>query len=318
MQGAEYLASSAVAAQREDFSVDVAPEGQVNVSVFRKRGIEGSETNIAWAVLCIHGLAANRRVFDEICICLVGQRCVCASVDLRGHGDSGPNSTEPSMEQFSGDLTAVLHALRQRDPLWDKHVVVLGHSYGGNLALRWVHMLEQGGSANNVAAVFLLDGGYINLAGSFTAGWLECRQTLLPRPFGVSLSELPEALRSWFPKYSSMAVNAMLQNFIAGTDEDNEGLAVLRLNTSEYEAILQDLWNHPPDRFAPKASVFMLPTDDISPFSQNKENDVQALASKLPNATITWLRGETHQVPLENPSRVISCIVEILSQLQVR
>ncbi len=79
-------------------------------------------------LLAIHGITAHGRRFDRMCTDYLYDRQVAAP-DLRGHGDS--IRTAPwNMETHVDDL---VHTL---DSLGWKSVDVMGHSLGGNLALR--------------------------------------------------------------------------------------------------------------------------------------------------------------------------------------
>jgi lipase len=79
-------------------------------------------------LLAIHGITAHGRRFDRLCADYLFDRQVVAP-DLRGHGESLPEAPW-NLETHVDDLVAVLDHLQ-----WDS-TDVIGHSLGGNLAIR--------------------------------------------------------------------------------------------------------------------------------------------------------------------------------------
>ncbi len=79
-------------------------------------------------LLAIHGITAHGRRFDRLCAEYLFDRHVVAP-DLRGHGESLSDAPW-NLETHVEDLVAVLDALQ-----WDS-TDVIGHSLGGNLAVR--------------------------------------------------------------------------------------------------------------------------------------------------------------------------------------
>lgn len=81
-------------------------------------------------LLLIHGWATDRRIFGPV------QRALCdnhrvVAVDLRGHGASDPRLHEGSVEAHADDLAGLATQLGLDRP------VVLGHSFGGLVALEY-------------------------------------------------------------------------------------------------------------------------------------------------------------------------------------
>ena len=95
-------------------------------------------------LLAIHGITAHGRRFDRLCVEYLPDRHVVAP-DLRGHGAS-LSDTPWNLETHVDDLVEVLDALS-----WGQ-VDVMGHSLGGNLALRLLAAHPE-----RVSRVLLLD-----------------------------------------------------------------------------------------------------------------------------------------------------------------
>jgi lipase len=79
-------------------------------------------------LLAIHGITAHGRRFDRLCAEYLFDRHVVAP-DLRGHGASLPDAPW-NLDTHVDDIVAVLDHLQ-----WDS-TDVIGHSLGGNLAIR--------------------------------------------------------------------------------------------------------------------------------------------------------------------------------------
>jgi long-chain acyl-CoA synthetase len=58
----------------------------------------------------------------------------CIAIDLRGHGRSDAPASDYSVDEFVSDILAVLAALNVNEP-----VVLLGHSFGGAIAITFAH-----------------------------------------------------------------------------------------------------------------------------------------------------------------------------------
>ena len=101
----------------------------------------------AAAIVCIHGLTANHTCWASVADTLSPAFRLIA-YDLRGRGDSDKPDKGYSLEQHGHDLLALLdhHGL--------KRVVLMGHSLGAHIALRFaVHR------PGRVAKLVLFDGG---------------------------------------------------------------------------------------------------------------------------------------------------------------
>ncbi len=77
-------------------------------------------------LVLVHGITENRRTWDPLLASLAAGHLV-VSLDLRGHGESGPGQ-EYDVGSMAGDLGEVVDALGVVEPL------VVGHSLGGVVA----------------------------------------------------------------------------------------------------------------------------------------------------------------------------------------
>ena len=99
------------------------------------------------AVLCVHGLTANCRCWDDVAAHLAPERRVLA-VDLRGRGLSDKPATGYSVAHHVRDLSCLMGDLGLG------RVVLLGHSLGA-----YISMALAAEHPERVAGLILIDGG---------------------------------------------------------------------------------------------------------------------------------------------------------------
>jgi pimeloyl-ACP methyl ester carboxylesterase len=112
----------------------------VKINAFLWRG--GGKT-----VLCLHGITANCRSWDQMASCLSPAYQVVA-MDLRGRGLSGKPDGGYSADQHVRDILAVL------DDLEIEKIFLMGHSLGAFISLMFAARHPQ-----RVAKLILVDGG---------------------------------------------------------------------------------------------------------------------------------------------------------------
>ncbi|HVO89808.1 MAG TPA: alpha/beta fold hydrolase [Casimicrobiaceae bacterium] len=86
------------------------------------------------AIVCVHGLAIdNHSSFYLTLAPALARQASVVLYDLRGHGLSEQPERGYTIDDMAADLYAIIDALQLRD----QPVVVLGHSLGGYIALRF-------------------------------------------------------------------------------------------------------------------------------------------------------------------------------------
>jgi pimeloyl-ACP methyl ester carboxylesterase len=98
-------------------------------------------------ILCLHGITANCRCWDNIAIALASH-CRVMAVDLRGRGGSDKPPTGYSIDHHCQDILAILDALGLQQ------VVLMGHSLGAFISLIFTARYPQ-----RVDRLILVDGG---------------------------------------------------------------------------------------------------------------------------------------------------------------
>src|SRR4029450_7159052 len=106
------------------------------------------------AVVLLHGLASNARIWDGVAPRLAGAGLRVVAVDLRGHGDSDQPSDGYDFETVGRDLEAALDDLGLARPL------LAGHSWGAGVALQYA-----AGRPGRQPGLGLVDGGRLGATG---------------------------------------------------------------------------------------------------------------------------------------------------------
>src|SRR3989442_9802636 len=104
-------------------------------------------------IALLHGLASNARIWDQVAARLAPRFRVVA-LDQRGHGLSDKPPDGYDFETVVADASAAFERLGIVRP------VLVGHSWGGNVALQFAADADP-----PPRALVLVDGGFIELAG---------------------------------------------------------------------------------------------------------------------------------------------------------
>jgi pimeloyl-ACP methyl ester carboxylesterase len=276
-----------------DARVAVAPG--VNLHVRRWPGER------APAFLLVHGLSSNARLWDEVAARLVAAGHAAYAVDLRSHGESDRPPGGYDTATAAADLAALAEALGLAK------VVVAGQSWGGNVAVRL--------AAEHpalVAALALLDGGWIDLAADF-GSWEQCAAALRPPDMdGTRVGQVRGWLRRAHPDWSDTAVEATVANLRVGPD----GMLSRRLPIPQHMAIVRSMWDDPPQRYLPSVTAPALllpaiPRDDPKRAGRVRSR-VVAAAAALPAATIREYADSDHDLHAQRPDRVAADLLSLV------
>lgn len=255
------------------------------------------------AMLLVHGLASNARLWEATADRLAELGHPVATVDLRGHGQSDKPDDGYDMATIAGDVAAVLQALRGADAVaWDRPVVV-GQSWGGNVVLELAFRYPEA-----LRGIVCVDGGMIDLAGRFDS-WPECALMLAPpRLKGTPVSQLEAYLRTAHPSWPESGIQGTLANFEIRPD----GTVAPWLTFKRHIMVLQGLWGHRPGTRYPAipVPVLLVPADDgHAPSTAAKKAEVDAAMAALPNGSVHWFEGD-HDLHAQHPDELAAKLHE--------
>ena len=130
------------------------------------------------AVVLLHGLASNARIWDGVASRLAGAGLRVVALDQRGHGASDQPASGYDFASVGRDLSAALAALGIERP------VLAGHSWGANVGLQFA--ADRPGS---LAGLALVDGALLGVAEWAGATREEARRRMAPPRFAVPLAD---------------------------------------------------------------------------------------------------------------------------------
>jgi pimeloyl-ACP methyl ester carboxylesterase len=256
-------------------------------------------------IVLLHGLASTSHIWN-LTAPLLAQNYRVVALDQRGHGTTAKPDGEYGYEAIVGDLRAFLQALGLQRP------VVVGHSWGGNVALAYGASYPQ-----EPRALVLLDGGTFDIQGRLT--WEEALEELSPPPLaGMPLADFKTRMRTWMSEdlLTPEVEAAVLANF----EIDAEGRIAPRLPRELHLRILRAMWEQRPGNLYPRVQcpVLILPArwqdrDDPERLAV-KEQEVAAARQSLAQVEVVWLEESIHDVPLQRPRLLADTISQFIDR----
>jgi pimeloyl-ACP methyl ester carboxylesterase len=242
------------------------------------------------AVVLLHGLASNARIWDGVAPRLVGAGLRVVALDQRGHGASEQPDSGYDFAAVRGDLGRALAALGLERP------VLVGHSWGAHVALEY--------AADRPAApagLVLVDGA---LAGA--AEWAgrtreEVRRRLAPPRFALPLADwLARAGR--FDPGGQDWVRDYLR---AGVEVDDRGVARSRFHFDNHMQVVDALCDQRPATLYPLVAcpVLLCVAGDDEHVAAKRDAVDRALGL-FASADVTWYEDAMHDIPLYRPAEL--------------
>jgi len=249
------------------------------------------------AVVLLHGLASNARIWDGVASRLAGAGLRVVALDQRGHGASEQPGSGYDFATLGRDLSAALADLGIERP------VLAGHSWGANVALQFA--ADRPGALADLA---LVDGALLGVAEWAGPTLDEARRRLAPPRFAVPLADwLARAGR--FDAVGSGGQPWVRDYLRAGVDVDDQGVARSRFQFDNHMQVVDALYGQrPPDLYPLVACPVLLcpaadPADDAT-HAQAKRGAAVRASGLLPSATLTWFEDTMHDIPLQRPAEL--------------
>jgi pimeloyl-ACP methyl ester carboxylesterase len=249
------------------------------------------------AVVLLHGLASNARIWDGVASRLAGAGLRVVALDQRGHGASEQPGSGYDFATLSRDLSAALAALGIERP------VLAGHSWGANVALRFA--ADRPGA---LAGLVLVDGALLGVAEWAGPTLDEARRRLAPPRFAVPLADwLARAGR--FDAGGSGGQPWVRDYLRAGVEVDDQGVARSRFQFDNHMQVVDALYGQRPPDLYPLVDcpVLLCPAADPADgdaHAEAKRGAAVRASSLLPSATLTWFEDTMHDIPLQRPAEL--------------
>ena len=255
-------------------------------------------------ILMLHGLASNARIWDLLAPILAKNFSVIA-VDQRGHGKSDKPDTGYDFDTVTNDVVGFINALKLKNP------IVVGHSWGGSVALCLATQRP-----DLISGLCFVDGGLIEI--SRTPGnSLEKALVNMAPPLweGVSASDVRERLkrRDW-GEQDDTSTSANLEEIVmANLEAHPDGSINARLSRKNHLEVVKAFWNHKPSKLF---EHIRCPTLILSARMGSENTDRQVLKNELLNEAAQkiainksmWLENSIHDVPIQRPELLASIL----------
>ena len=246
--------------------------------------------------LLVHGLASNARLWDGVARRLAAAGHEVVAVDQRGHGSSEQTAGGYDTSTAATDLAALIAELGW---VGDRAPVVAGQSWGGNVVLTLA--ARHGG----VAAVALVDGGWIHLSDRFPT-FEECWEQLAPPQFdGWTRAELEERARGWNSDWPEEGRLGSLANF----GDLPDGTVRPHLARDHHRSIVHSLWQDDPRPLYRQVTVPVLLMAAVDALPLGATPVTEAL-DEIPGAQVAWYVGAHHDLHAQQPER---CAADLLA-----
>jgi len=252
-------------------------------------------------LLLVHGLASTSHIFDLMAPMLTDDFRVVA-YDQRGHGKSSKPSSGYGFEAVAGDGAAVIGELHLVRP------VVLGHSWGANVALELATR-----HPGLVSGLVLLDGGFTAMRDRMD--WKTTKETLAPPPMaGMRIEEYLSMVRGFMG--AQLVVTPEVEEvFRSLMRVDGEGRIRPRLSRANHLRILHAMWEEDPPGLLREVRVPTLvvatrreeaegPEAMFIASKQLGEQEVRKIGGPV---RFRWIEG-IHDVPLQRPDAVADLV----------
>jgi pimeloyl-ACP methyl ester carboxylesterase len=258
------------------------------------------------AVVLLHGLASNARIWDGVAARLAGAGLRVVALDLRGHGDSDQPPSGYDFAQVGRDLQAALGGLGLDRP------VLAGHSWGANVALQYA-----ADRPGQVAGLVLVDGALVAVADWAGPTRDEARRRMAPPQFAVPLTDWLARAGRFDP--AGQGGPGWVRDFLrAGVEVDDRGVARARFRFDNHMQVVEALYDQRPEALYPLVDcpVLLCPAGDGA--AGAKRAGVDRALALLPSATVTRFEDTMHDIPLQRPAELAAVLARFAEEVPAR
>ena len=257
-------------------------------------------------LVLIHGLASTLRIWDYVAP-ILAQRYFVLAYDQRGHALSGKPANGYDLPTMLADLVGFMDSLHIENP------VVVGHSWGANLALAYAASYP-----GQCAGLALIDGGIYDFQDVPGTTWENVRRDLAPPDLSrykltEMISRMSEGVLSNLPpsfieEYARSLMNVQPDGTIRARLTLNRHLDILRIL---YDMHSSDLLVRVKCPVLAVQAVDGEPTNERgAQFMRMKKQGAERAQKFLPGARIVWMESTIHDIPLQRPERLAREILD--------
>jgi pimeloyl-ACP methyl ester carboxylesterase len=257
----------------------------------------------------LHGVASNSRIWLRAGPALGGRFHVYA-LDQRGHGESDKPDGGYDFASVTADLDAFIDALALERP------VVVGHSWGGNVALEHAATRPE-----RVAGIVLCDGGFLEMSSRPGMTWDRAEREMAPPDLThLTPAQLIQMAKQWElgPIWNEEIEAAILGNF----DVTEAGTLRPHLSRSNHMQVVRALWEQKPSELFARVRCPVLfvaaeraGEGRVAEWMQLKREAIEKAQQVIKDCRVVWMADTIHDIPLHRPAELAQAIGEFAEGL---
>jgi pimeloyl-ACP methyl ester carboxylesterase len=258
-------------------------------------------------VLALHGLASSAHWYDLVAPRLRDRYRIIAP-DQRGHGKTTQAEGGYDWPTLASDAVGLMGRL---DP---GGFAVLGHSWGGNVAINVAAL-----HPDRVSALVLIEGGIVAGPSRFAPTWEDFSRRLSPRNVSGTRRDFLERIESQLEMCWDDDVERIVQTMVW---EDGQGQIQDILRPENQAQVIWQMWHRPASETWPLISCPTLmvvagPRPDRvgSEFARVKQAGVKAASRAIKGSRVHWVPESIHDIGYHKPQELAEVIDGFLSGL---
>ncbi len=257
-------------------------------------------------IVALHGLASSAHWYERLASRLSRYYRVVAP-DQRGHGQTTQAPSGYDWQSLASDVG------RFMDYLGLDRAAVLGHSWGGNVAINVATKLPE-----RVSKLVMIDGGFLDGHLLPDASWELFRDRFGPRNVSGTRQDFLDRVSDQLSDCWGEDLERVVQTMVY---EDSEGYIQDILRPSNHAQVLEAMWGEPPSLTLPQIECPTLivpagprPDRAAGEFSRTKQVMVEAAAQAVPNNRVRWIPETVHDIGYHKPDELAEVILEFLAE----
>lgn len=256
-------------------------------------------------ILALHGLASSAHWYDLVAPLMAKDFQVIAP-DQRGHGQTTQAPAGYDWTTLGSDVVGLM------DHVGADRFAVLGHSWGGNVAINLA-----ADRPDRVSSLVMIDGGFFGARFGRNTTWEEFQKRASPRDVSGTRSQFLDRIRGQLKVCWNEDIEGIVQTMVW---EDEDGQIHDILQDKHHAQVLHAMWHHPASDTWPRISVPTLivaagPTSDRAGggYATRKRELVGLASQAIRHSRVCWIPETIHDIGYHKPVELAAVLTEFLS-----
>ena len=257
-------------------------------------------------ILALHGLASSANWYERLAARLSLKHRIIAP-DQRGHGQTTQAPSGYDWQTLASDAIQVLNHLGL------EQAAVLGHSWGGNVAINVAAKFPE-----RVSRLVMIDGGFLDGHLLPDASWEVFQSRYAPRNVSGTRQEFLDRISQQLGDCWADDLERIVLTMVY---EDEEGQIQDILRPANHAQVLEAMWGEPPSVTLPniQCPTLIVPAGARqdragSNFNLTKTVMVEAAANAVPDNRVSWIPETIHDIGYHKPDDLAGLILEFLGE----